>query len=81
LLFVSDIVTVIGDMARFAVLTLLAAVVDAQTYGCNISQVQPPGTWYTKADENGVFRFYNTAKGSQPQVLRGISMTGFETGT
>jgi len=46
---------------------------------CNISQVQPPGQWFTAA-ANGTFHFFNTNRAG-PQVLRGVSMTGFETGT
>jgi len=70
---------------KVLVLLLLCCVFEITTIlgqpVCNGSVPSPPGTWYTKKDANGNFHFYNDALGSSPQVLRGISMTGFETGT
>jgi len=48
---------------------------------CNGTIPTPPGTWYTKQASDGHWYFYNDALGNGPIPLRGISMTGFETGT
>jgi len=37
--------------------------------------------WYTKQDKNGHWGFYQDGLGAEAQQLKGISMTGFETGT
>jgi len=39
------------------------------------------GTWYTKPDKEGRWHFHNEVHGPEAVQLRGISMTGFETGT
>jgi len=43
--------------------------------------VAEKGEWYTKQDDHGYWGIYNDALGSEAQQLKGISMTGFETGT
>eukprot|EP01012_Entosiphon_sulcatum_P007727 TRINITY_DN1400_c0_g1_i1.p1 TRINITY_DN1400_c0_g1~~TRINITY_DN1400_c0_g1_i1.p1 ORF type:complete len:635 (-),score=70.88 TRINITY_DN1400_c0_g1_i1:44-1948(-) len=37
--------------------------------------------WHTRPDAQGRFQFFNDEKGDQPQQLKGVSMTGFETGS
>jgi hypothetical protein len=37
--------------------------------------------WYTKQDKDGYWKMYNDALGSEAAQLKGVSMTGFETGT
>eukprot|EP01111_Echinosteliopsis_oligospora_P001706 TRINITY_DN1249_c0_g1_i2.p1 TRINITY_DN1249_c0_g1~~TRINITY_DN1249_c0_g1_i2.p1 ORF type:complete len:627 (-),score=169.48 TRINITY_DN1249_c0_g1_i2:54-1934(-) len=48
---------------------------------CRKSFPAPSGKWYTKADSNGNYHFFNDAVSTGPVVMKGISMTGFETGT
>jgi len=41
----------------------------------------PLSEWYTKKDADGRWKIYNDARSNGPVQLKGISMTGFETGT
>jgi len=65
-----------------ALITLLIYIISAAAGPtCRKSFPTPAGTWYTKADKNGNYHFFNDAVSSGPVVMKGISMTGFETGT